>query len=187
MSALAHEHQAINLSQGYPGFEPDPTLLKKVSKAMKSGANQYAPMAGNLQLRKEVNQTFERRDSVSFNPESEITITAGATQAIFTAIQALLKEEDEVILFSPAYDCYAPAIELTGATIVNITLPHPSYEVPWEEVQKVMNRKTKMIVVNTPHNPTGAIWRQSDWDRLAQPSSEDPNISTIPAALTCSR
>ena len=168
MSALANEHKAINLSQGFPGFEPDPSLIKKVNKAMQQGFNQYAPMAGSMNLRQQVSNSFSRRDGVNYDPEKEITITAGATQAIFTAITALIKEGDEVILFSPAYDCYTPALELMGAKIIYIQMNAPDYRIPWDEVKRVMNRRTKMIIANSPHNPTGTVWSSTDVAQLEE-------------------
>lgn len=168
MSALANEHKAINLSQGFPGFDPDPALLKKVNKAMQQGYNQYAPMAGSLNLRQQVAEGFKRRDGVVYNAEEEITITAGATQALFTAITALIKEGDEVIVFSPAYDCYTPALELMGAKIIYVQMNAPDYQIPWDEVKRVMNRRTKMIIINSPHNPTGMVWSKSDVDQLEE-------------------
>ena len=168
MSSLANEHKAINLSQGFPGFEPDVALVKKVNKAMQQGHNQYAPMAGSLNLREQVADAFLRRDQVEYNVDSEITITAGATQAVFTAISALIKEGDEVIVFTPAYDCYAPALELMGAKIIYVQMNAPSYQIPWEEVKRVMNRRTKMIITNSPHNPTGMVWSESDVAELEE-------------------
>jgi len=168
MSSLANEHKAINLSQGFPGFEPDVALVKKVNKAMQQGHNQYAPMAGSLNLREQVADAFLRRDQAEYNVDSEITITAGATQAVFTAISALIKEGDEVIVFTPAYDCYAPALELMGAKIIYVQMNAPSYQIPWEEVKRVMNRRTKMIITNSPHNPTGMVWSESDVAELEE-------------------
>lgn len=166
MSALAKEHRAINLSQGFPGFAPSPQLLKKLSKVLEKGNHQYYPMAGSLALREQITALFERRDQHHYHPESEITITAGATQAIFTAIQALIKEGDEVILFSPAYDCYQPPLDLVGATTVHVELKEKTFTIPWEEVQRKMNRKTRMIIINSPHNPSGAVLSKDDLDQL---------------------
>lgn len=162
MSALAAEHKAINLSQGFPGFDPDPKLIKKASKAMKQGHNQYAPMAGLLALREEVSKVFERRDGLHYHPEKEITITAGATQALFTAIQALVRENDEVIVFTPAYDCYVPALELVQAKVHQVALRAPDYRIDWEQVKQLFSRRTKMIIINTPHNPTGTMMSETD-------------------------
>lgn len=168
MSALAQEHKAINLSQGFPGFAPDPKLIKKAAKAMKQGFNQYAPMAGWLPLREEVSALFERRDGVFYHPEKEITICAGATQALFTAIQALVRENDEVIVFTPAYDCYVPALELVQAKVHQVALRAPHYQIDWEQVKQLFSRRTKMIIINTPHNPTGTVMSAEDIATLAE-------------------
>lgn len=135
---------------------------------MQRGHNQYAPMAGSLNLREQVANAFLRRDQVEYDVDSEITITAGATQAIFTAISALIKEGDEVIVFTPAYDCYTPALELMGAKIIYVQMNAPNYQIPWDEVKRVMNRRTKMIITNSPHNPTGMVWSESDVAQLEE-------------------
>ena len=133
---------------------------------MRDGHNQYAPMAGHLALREKIAEKTESLYSGQYNPETEITITAGATQAIFTAIAATVNEGDEVILFTPAYDCYEPAIELVGARPVYVQLKDPEYTINWEEVKKVINQRTKMIILNTPHNPTGSILNSQDMAQL---------------------
>ena len=166
MSTLAKEHKAINLSQGFPGFPPSPQLLKRLKKAIEKGSHQYYPMAGSPELSKQITALFERRDQHHYHPESEITITAGATQAIFTAIQTFVKEGDEVILFSPAYDCYQPPLDLAGATAVHVELNEKTFAIPWEEVQRKMNRKTRMIIINSPHNPSGAVLSKEDLEQL---------------------
>ena len=155
MSSLAKEHEALNLSQGFPEFEAPEKLRNLLSKHAKSGYHQYIPMAGLLPLRNHVAASLEKHGT-SYDPEEEITITAGATQAIFTAVMALIKDQDEVIVFTPAYDCYTPAIELAGGSPVHVQLKGDNYEVDWDEVRKVVNRKTKMILINSPHNPTGS-------------------------------
>ncbi len=166
MSALAHQHEAINLSQGFPDFPIDEKLADLVSRAMKSGYNQYAPMPGALSLREAIAEKLRNLYSSDYNVEHEITITAGATQAIFTAISALVKEGDEVIIFTPAYDCYEPAIELNGGKTIFVKLKSPFYSVDWEEVKKLVSRKTRMIIVNTPHNPSGSVWTANDLEQL---------------------
>lgn len=165
MSQLANEHNAINLSQGFPDFESSEELSALVTEAMKKGLNQYAPMAGLMSLREQIAIKTEKLYGVSYHPESEITITAGATQAIYTAIAATICEEDEVIIFTPAYDCYEPAIELNGGKPVFVQMHAPDYSVNWEQVKKLINQRTKMIIINTPHNPTGKVF--SDNDMLA--------------------
>lgn len=172
MSALAREHKAVNLSQGFPDFEVDRELIKRVNRYMKKGHNQYAPMAGAPELRTALSQKIEKTHDTRFDPETEITVTAGATQAIFTAITALIKEGDEVMLFSPAYDCYAPPVELAGGKAVYVPLRYPDYSIPWDEVQKRLNRKTRMIIINTPHNPSGSSWTAADMDHLAKLTAE---------------
>ena len=162
MSALANQENALNLSQGFPDFPVDSRLIDLVSDQMKKGFNQYAPMAGLPKLRESIAIKHEKIYSVSYNPETEVTVTAGATQALYTAISAFVKEEDEVIIFTPAYDSYQPAIELNGGRPVFIQLKAPSYHIDWEEVKKVINQKTKMIIINTPHNPTGSALKSED-------------------------
>ncbi len=166
MSALAASENAVNLSQGFPDFNCSDDLIELVSQAMRSGNNQYAPMPGVMALRESIAEKTEKLYSGVYNPETEITVTAGATQAIFTAIAATVKEGDEVILFTPAYDCYEPAIELVGAKAVYVQLKEPEYRINWEEVKKVINQRTKLIIINTPHNPTGAIMTGQDMIQL---------------------
>ncbi len=162
MSALANRYDAINLSQGFPGFEVDKKLTSLVTKYLNEGKNQYAPMPGILELRVTLSNYFNRQYGVNINPETEITITAGATQAIYNTISAVVNEGDEVILFSPAYDCYAPAIEVHGGTPVFVPLQHPNYSIDWEMVKQKINSKTKLIMINSPHNPTGSLLRKKN-------------------------
>lgn len=166
MSKLAAQHNAINLSQGFPDFPIDPALIGLVNKYMQLGYNQYPPMAGITSLREIISRKMEAAYGVSYDPEHEVTITAGATQAIFTAIMAMISEGDEVILFTPAYDCYAPAVELAGGKPVYVQLKSTDYSIDWKQVKKVITRHTKMILVNSPHNPTGAIIKEQDAQEL---------------------
>jgi len=166
MSALANAEGAINLSQGFPDFNCSPRLIELVNQAMKEGHNQYAPMPGLMSLREQIAIKTEELYGSQYHPETEITVTAGATQAIFTAIAASVNEGDEVILFTPAYDCYEPAIELVGGKPIYIQLKTPDYRINWEEVKKVINHRTKMIILNTPHNPTGSILNAEDFTQL---------------------
>lgn len=166
MSKLAAENNAINLSQGFPDFNCNPELVELVNKYMLAGNNQYAPMAGVMSLRESIAAKMEEIYTAKYDPETEITITAGATQAIFTAISAIVREGDEVIIFEPAYDCYQPAIELNGGKTVYLQLKAPAYSIDWEEVKKVVNYRTKMIIINTPHNPTGSIMTAGDMAKL---------------------
>lgn len=166
MSQMAAEHNAINLSQGFPDFPVDQTLKDLVAKYIYADANQYAPMPGVLQLREAIAKKVKMTYGADYDPASEITITAGATQAIFSAITALVTEGDEVLIFTPAYDCYEPAIDLNGGKTVYFQLTAPDFKVDWMEVRKLVGRKTKMIIINTPHNPTGTIWNDADMKAL---------------------
>ncbi len=162
MSKMAAEHNALNLSQGFPNFPSDPALNALVDQAMSDGYNQYAPMPGDFGLRMEISKKIENLHNHFYNPETEITITAGATQAIFTIIAATINKDDEVIIFTPAYDCYAPTVELFGGKIVPIQLKPPFYAVDWQEVADKISSKTKMIIINSPHNPSGMLFSKDD-------------------------
>jgi methionine aminotransferase len=166
MSALANEQNALNLSQGFPSFDCNTHLKELVNKYIQDKKNQYAPMPGILALREAIAKKTEELYSAKYNPETEITLTAGATQAIYTAISALINEGDEVIVFEPAYDCYVPAIELNGGKAVYAQLKFPNYKVDWDEVKKLVKRQTKMIIINTPNNPTGSIFTAADMAKL---------------------
>lgn len=166
MSGMAKEHNAINLSQGFPDFPVSETLINLVHKYMQQGQNQYAPMPGLPALREAIAEKTQFLYSAQYNPETEITVTAGATQAIFTAITAFIREEDEVIVFEPAYDSYVPAIKLCGGTPIPVQLKLPDYHIDWEEVKKKVNQRTKMIIINSPHNPTGSILSADDLKQL---------------------
>ncbi len=166
MSALAKEHNAINLSQGFPDFNPYPVLVEEVEKAMKGNFNQYAPMAGYLPLRERIAEKAEALYGTNVDADLEITITAGGTPAIFTAILSVIREDDEVILFAPAYDSYAPAVELTGGKAIFYDLESPDYKVDWQKVKRLINQRTKMIIINTPHNPSGTTLKSVDMAEL---------------------
>lgn len=166
MSQLASQENAVNLSQGFPDFNCDPRLIDLVTKYMRSGQNQYAPMAGVLKLREKIAEKTAALYGTEYHPDSEITITAGATQAIYTAIASVVTEDDEVIVFTPAYDCYEPAIELNGGKAVFMQLSAPDYKIDWGKVKKMINQRTKMIIINTPHNPTGSILSADDLNQL---------------------
>ncbi len=168
MSKMANDHNAINLSQGFPDFPSDPLLSQWVNEAMEQGYNQYAPMQGDLGLREVISEKCGSLYGKHYDPQTEITITAGATQAIFTAIAAVINKGDEVIVFSPAYDCYEPAIELFGGISVPIQLRPPSYVPDWGEVVQHITPQTKMIIVNTPHNPSGSILSENDMLQLQE-------------------
>lgn len=164
MSALAAEHNAVNLGQGFPDFACDPALLNKVDQAMRDGHNQYPMMAGVPALREAVAAKLGAIYGAAYNPASEITITAGATQAIATVILCCVHPGDEVIVIEPAYDAYLPAIELAGGVpvTVSMTLGEQGYAVPWDELAAAVTARTRLIVINSPHNPTGSILRPAD-------------------------
>lgn len=166
MSALAAEHRAINLSQGFPDFKSSAELTALVYDAMKKGYNQYAPMAGVFRLREVISEKIASLHGANYHPESEITVTAGATQAIFTIIGAFVHPGDEVIVFKPAYDCYEPAIQLNGGKVITVQLCAPSYQVDWNEVKNLISEKTKMLIINTPNNPAGTIFSGEDMRQL---------------------
>jgi len=168
MSKLAAEQNAINLSQGFPDFPSSPELINLVTKAMKEGYNQYAPMPGLIELREAISQKIKHLHQYPYNPDTEITVTCGATQAIYTILSSFIFPGDEVIIFAPAYDSYAPSILAQGGIVREIALSLPDYHIPWEEVEAVKNDKTKMILINSPHNPTGAILGLGDIKKLEQ-------------------
>jgi methionine aminotransferase len=168
MSALAAEHGALNLSQGFPNFAADPELLGLLGTFSANGFNQYAPMAGVKELRNQLSLKTKKLYGAYYDPETEITITSGATEAIFAAIAATISAGDEVIVFEPAYDSYLPAIELCGGTPIYITLHYPHFEIDWDLVKSKISPKTKMIIVNTPHNPTGSVFSEDDLTALAK-------------------
>lgn len=166
MSQMANDHNAINLSQGFPNFETDEKLKNLVTKAMKDGYNQYPPDAGVLELREEISKKIETLYGKTYHPEREVTVTSGATEALYTAITAFINPGDEVIVFKPAYDSYEPTIKLNGGVPVQIQLKGENYQVDWEEVSQAVSSKTKMIIINTPHNPTGSILDEKDMKEL---------------------
>jgi len=167
MSALSVKHNAINLGQGFPEFSGDESLYQLVFEAMKSGKNQYAPMPGDTFLRNEISLKQHRHYNVLYHPDTEITITAGATQAIFTALAALIRPDDEVLILDPSYDCYAPTIRLFGGKAVSISLLAPHFEINWDEVRKKINSNTKAIIFNNPQNPIGRLFGEDDINQLA--------------------
>lgn len=166
MSKMAQAYDAINLAQGFPGFDSGPLLTELVSKAMREGHNQYAPMQGVYRLRERITEKINTLYNSDYDAEHNITITAGATQAIFTIVSAFVRPGDEVIVLKPAYDCYEPAIEVNGGKVVPIQLTAPTYKVNWKAVKAAITPKTKMLFINTPHNPTGTILEESDLQQL---------------------
>lgn len=168
MSALANEHGAINLSQGFPNFDPPQALRDLVMKYMNQGMNQYAPMPGVPALRKVLAEKIHSLYGLEVDPETEITVTSGGTQALFTAIAALIGPGDEAILVEPAYDSYGPAIEVQGGVAVSYELAAPDYRVDWARLEQLVTPRTRMIIVNTPHNPTGKTFTAADLHALEQ-------------------
>lgn len=162
MSGLAKEYNAINLSQGFPDFGCNPKLLELAQKNLQAGFNQYAPMAGAQTLREAISELLQNCYNASYHPDTEVTVTAGATQGIYTSIAAFINKGDEVIIFEPAYDCYVPAIELHGGIVKPISLDYPNFKINWETVKKTVNDKTKMIIINSPHNPSGTTLIETD-------------------------
>ena len=168
MSQLAARHQAINLSQGFPDFPADALLLDKLAEYSRQGLNQYAPMPGIAELREQIAVLIQHCYRRDVSADQDITVTSGATEALFVAISAVVQAGDEVIVFDPAYDSYEPAINLCGATAVHIALQAPGYRIDWQQVAKSITARTKLIIVNSPHNPTGMVFSQSDWLALQQ-------------------
>ncbi|MBV6880318.1 methionine aminotransferase [Epilithonimonas ginsengisoli] len=175
MSLLAQQENAVNLSQGFPDYQADENLLKYLGDFAKEGYNQYAPLFGIKELREEISRKFSSQYQVDYHPDSEINITAGATQGIFTVISAFVEKDDEIIIFEPAYDCYEPAIILNGGIVKNVKMLYPDYKINWNEVKNLVSEKTKMIVINNPNNPSGKILKQNDIDELIK-IVKDTNI-----------
>ena len=168
MSRLAEEHRAINLAQGFPEFDCAPELQQLVGKYIGQGKNQYAPMAGVMALREAIAKKVFAATAKEYHPETEITITSGATEALYVALSTVVHPGDEVIVFEPAYDSYVPAIELNGGIPVFVTL-HPQYEsIDWQDVKSKISPSTKAIIINTPHNPTGNVWKRADLQQLTE-------------------
>lgn len=178
MTAMAQRLNALNLSQGFPDFDAPPALLQALSQATLDGFNQYAAGDGLLQLRQQLAQLFLKRDQLHLDPLTEITITPGATIGIFSVIQAIINPDDEVIIFDPSYDSYAPSVQLVGGKAVHIPLHAPEFSVDWDQVKSAITDKTRMVIVNTPHNPTGAIWSKQDWLNLIE-LIQDKNIIVL--------
>jgi methionine aminotransferase len=162
MSGLAKEHNAINLSQGFPDFGCHPKLLELAQKHLTAGFNQYAPMTGAQPLREVISELLQNCYGAVYHPDKEITITAGATQGIYTSIAAFINKGDEVIVFEPAYDCYIPAIDVHGGIVKSIHLEYPNFTINWNTVRNTITDKTKMIIINSPHNPSGTTLSEND-------------------------
>jgi methionine aminotransferase len=168
MSAMAAEYGAINLGQGFPDFDCDPQLLELMNTALRVGRNQYAPMAGVMKLREALSEQMALLYGHYYSADAEITITAGATQAIHTALSVVVNPDDEVILFEPVYDSYEPVVRLNGGAPVYSRLLWPDYRPNWEEVKALITARTRAIVINTPHNPTASVWTSDDMRSLAE-------------------
>ena len=167
MSQLALEHKAVNLGQGFPDFEPPEALRDAITRAMAEGKNQYAPGIGIPRLREQIALKTERLYGHRVSADTEVTVTSGATEALFSAIAAVVRAGDEVIVFDPCYDSYEPAIELQGATAVHVPLTLPAFAIDWQRVREAITPRTRMILINSPHNPSGAVLSRADLDELA--------------------
>ncbi len=166
MSVLATEYNAVNLAQGFPNFDVAPELISLVSKAMTDGQNQYAPMQGILELRQELSIAFEKNYGSKYDPEAEITITSGATQAIYSAITAIIHEGDEAIVIEPAFDIYVPGIKMNGGIVKPYKLQGDDYHIDWAELKRLITHNTKLIIINSPHNPTSTVLSKEDMQQL---------------------
>ncbi|MDA3941937.1 MAG: methionine aminotransferase [Bacteroidetes bacterium] len=166
MSKMAAEHQAVNLSQGFPDFPIAEQLIQRVNHYMKKGFNQYAPMPGIKPLRDAISEKVFNSYKLRYDSENEITVTAGATQALYTAITAFIREGDEVIIFEPAYDSYAPAVKSCGGMVKYASLTSPDFKYNWQEVRQMITNRTRMIIINSPHNPTGSLLTAEDLQQL---------------------
>ena len=175
MSKMAMDHQAINLSQGFPNFPVDTQLEELLAKNSRNGMHQYAPMAGLPVLLDSIAELIEKQYKRKLDPSNEILVTAGATQAIYTAIQALVQSGDEVVIIDPAYDCYDPAVVLAGGRSVHISMM-PDFTLDWRGLREVISQKTKLLIVNNPHNPSGRIWTSEDYASLIQLMEDHPNL-----------
>jgi methionine aminotransferase len=166
MSKLANDHHAINLSQGFPDFDVHPDLVALVDNYMRSGHNQYAPMQGVASLRRRIAGKVLALYDASYDPESEITVTSGGTEALFAAISAVVQQGDEVIVLEPAFDSYVPVIQLNGGIPVYVEYKFPDYRIDWDDVRNALSPKTRLIILNSPHNPTGAVFTERDISAL---------------------
>jgi methionine transaminase len=168
MSQLAEQHRAVNLSQGFPDFQPPAGLVELVEKALRGRHHQYAPMPGSVALRGAIVGKLEDLYRVVVDPGTEVTVTSGATEAIFDAIHAVVRRDDEVIVFDPCYDSYEPSVELAGGKVVHIPLLFPDFTIDWDRLSDSLNECTRLVIVNSPHNPSGTLLGREDFDRLAE-------------------
>lgn len=172
MSQMAADNHAVNLSQGFPDFPVSEGLIERVYHYMRKGLNQYAPMQGVKPLRMAISKMFSDKYGVRYDPEKEINITAGATQAVYTAVSAFIKEGDEAIIFEPAYDCYAPAVKINGGLVKYAKLEFPDFSINWEELPRMVTHRTRLIIINSPQNPTGSVIKRDDMERLERLTNE---------------
>jgi methionine transaminase len=175
MSQMANEYQAINLSQGFPNFPIDPIIEELLAKNSKDNVHQYTPMAGLPSLLEGIAEMVHRVYKRAINPATEILVTAGATQGIFAALQALVHLGDEVVILDPAYDCYGPAVHLAGGKAIHIPM-REDFTIDWRELRQTINQKTRILIINNPHNPSGKMMDQSDYDALVQVMVDHPNL-----------
>ncbi len=175
MSQMANEYQAINLSQGFPNFPIDPLIEELLTKNSRENVHQYAPMAGLPGLLEGIAALVHRVYKREVNPSSEILVTAGATQGIFAALQALVHPGDEVVILDPAYDCYSPAVHLAGGKAIHIPM-REDFTIDWRELRQTVNQKTRVLIINNPHNPSGKMMEQEDFDALVQVMIDHPNL-----------
>lgn len=166
MSKMAQDHGAINLSQGFPDFDGPPALRERVAYHMANGHNQYAPLAGVAELRQQIAAKVLQLYAREIDPDCEVCVTPGATEAIFAVITAVIHPGDEVIIFDPAYDCYEPGVTLNGGVSRHITLHYPDFSIDWQQVRETITERTRMIIVNTPQNPSGTVWSENDIQQL---------------------
>ncbi len=175
MSQLANQYQAINLSQGFPNFPIDPLIEELLAKNSTENVHQYTPMAGLPALLEGIAQMVHRVYNREVNPSTEILVTAGATQGIFTTLQALVHPGDEVVILDPAYDCYSPAVHLAGGKAIHIPM-REDFTIDWRELRQTVNQKTRILIINNPHNPSGKMMDQEDFDALVQVMADHPNL-----------
>ena len=168
MSKMAQDHNAINLSQGFPDFEPDKGLVERVNYHLLHGKNQYPPMIGVQALREAISEKLRVNSGIDVDPETEITVTSGATEALFCAINSIVRSGDQVIVFDPAYDSYEPAVALAGGETIHIPMTLPDYRIDWDALHQRLNSNTRLVIINSPHNPSSSILRSEDLDKLAE-------------------
>ena len=183
MTGLALQHHAINLSQGFPDFDTHSGLKDLVAKYIRAGCNQYAPMPGVAALREAVAAKVRWMYDAVYDPEAEVTVTTGGTQAIYAAVTAVVHPGDEVILVEPAYDCYAPIVRLNGGVPVITTLDFPSYRIDWDAFARLINAKSRLVILNFPHNPSGAVLNAQDLETLAAIAALTRSSRTLASKL----